>query len=163
MKKLIKIEEGVSPVIGTILMIAITVVLAATLLLYVYMTPSATYKPTIMGKFAAVEKVDDTTYKLIFSNFNFDVRISTLKGVISINGTQYDFTFPSSNDSTHAIITPLDQNTQNLEIIYRDLSNNTLINRGDYILLKNLKESTTYTVYLLDAHGEMITSTTIKT
>jgi len=163
MKKLIKVEEGVSPVIGTILIIAITVVLAAILLLYVYMTPSATYSPHIIGKFASVEKIDETTYKLVFSRFNQDVKISKLKGVIMINETQYSFTFSSSYDFAQAEIIPSDENTKNLKIIYRDISNNTIINLGDYLLLENLKKHTTYTVSILDDSGEQLMSTTIKT
>ncbi|AGB04392.1 archaeal flagellin-like protein [Aciduliprofundum sp. MAR08-339] len=163
MKKMVSIENGVSAVIGTILMIAITVVLAATLLLYVYMTPSATYEPTIIGKFASIERVNDSTYKLVFSNFNFDVKISSLKGVLYINETRYNFIFPSPFDSTSAIITPKDSNTQNLQIIYRDLSNNSFINRGDYLLLRNLKPDTMYKIYFLDAHGSTLLSGKFQT
>ncbi len=163
MKTLIKKEDAVSPVIGTILMIAITVVLAASLLLYVYMTPSATYTPHIIGKFASVVRINDTSYKLIFSHFNQDVKTTQLKGVIEINGTQYTFSFLSPYDEAKAKINPLDKNTKNLKIIYRDLSNNSMINLGDYLLLQNLKTHTTYTIYFLDDTGEQLMSATIHT
>ena len=156
-------EEGISPIIGTILMIAITIVLASVLLMYVYITPTANYKPHITGMFASVKKMGSNEYKLIFSKFNYDVRISSLIGVLAIDDKTYHFNFSNSYDGAKAHFKNPDQNLGNIEIIYHDLANNTFINQGDYLIIKNLKSGMTYQISLLYSSGEMIASTTIKT
>ena len=160
--KVFKKEKGVSPIIGTILMIAITVVLASVLLMYVYLTPSATYKPHITGMFASVDKIVDGSYKLTFSRFSYSIQISSLKGVISIDNTEYHFNFSNSYNGAKAEIWPQDQTVNGIEIIYHDLANNTYINQGDYLIIKGLKKGITYEVSLLYANGELLASTTIK-
>ena len=156
-------EKGVSPVIATILMVSITVVLVATVYI---MASGIIISPThnqIFGSFAGKDKVDATTYKLIFSEFKPATHLTSLKVMLLINSTgSYNVNFNNDYDGTVATISPIDSNTQRLKISYYDVGNNTYINTGDYLLIENLHLNTLYDIYLLDSYGNTIASTSFQ-
>ena len=152
-------ERGVSPVIATILMVSITVVLVAMVYIMISGMMSGITDNQIFGSFANKEKVDTTSYKLIFSEFKPATHLTSLKTVLMINSTYtYNVIFSSDYDRSTATIDPLDSNTQHLRITYHDTSNNTYINTGDYMLVENLHPNISYQIYILDSSGNTITS-----
>ena len=158
MKKIYKKEEGVSPVIATILMVAITVVLAATVWLLVSGYMGGGGGTQITGNFASKEMIGSNEWKLTFSQFQPDTSLKSLKISIS-DGTHSDtITFTDDSDGTHVTAT----NT-GITVTYYDLANNHIINSGDYLVLSGLSSGTTYTVTVLDSNGNQICSTSFTT
>jgi len=157
MKKIYKKEEGVSPVIATILMVAITVVLAATVWLMVSGYMGGGGGTQITGSFASKEMYNSTAWKLTFSQFQPDTNISTLKVIIHNSSADKDvtvqWTWESSYKATFTNEDPV------VSVEYHDLAGNGVINTGDYLLLSKLKPGTTYTVTILDSNGNQICST----
>jgi flagellin-like protein len=91
MKKIWKMRKdgkAVSPVIATILMVAITVVLAAVLYVMVmgFGGPS-TQTPT--GSFSVTERLTTTTEKVQFGVITPDTKVADIKIVITHNGTAW--------------------------------------------------------------------------
>ena len=154
MKKIYRKEEGVSPVIATILMVAITVVLAATVYIMVAGIGGPGTKQ-IVGKIASTEKIGND-WKLTFSDFNPATNISSLKVILSDTTTGKSdtllFTF-----STSQLATASGTNT-GLTVEYHDLAGNNAINTGDYLLVKSPTVGDSYTVTILDASGNQITT-----
>ena len=154
MKRIYKKEEGVSPVIATILMVAITVVLAATVWLLVSGYMGGGGGTTVTGSFASKEMVSSGTWKLTFSTFQPDTSIKNLKISVS-DGTHTDtLTFSSDNDGVSQT-----GSTTNVTVTYHDLANNHIINSGDYLLISGVTSGTTYTVTILDSNGNQVCST----
>ncbi len=147
-------EEGVSPVIATILMVAITVVLAATLYLMVGNMGTTTSNQT-SGSFS-VQPIDSKTYKVSFSKIVPDTSITKLKLVVQ-NGSASD-TFTWSSDTSGTAGSSTTSNT-NVVVTYYDLADNHVINSGDYLTL-TVKSGNTYQVTLLDSSGNEIHSET---
>ena len=156
MKKIYRKEEGVSPVIATILMVAITVVLAATVYIMVAGIGGPSAGP-VTGKIAAKEKIKNNEWKLTFSDFNPDTNITSLKVVVT-NGSATDtissWTWSSSTKASSGKLT----NTK-VTVEYHDLAGNNIINTGDYLLIIGTQSGATYGITLLDSHGNQITST----
>ncbi len=158
MKKMyLKKEEGVSPVIATILMVAITVVLAATVWLLVSGYMGGGTGTQITGSFASKEIVKPGSWKLTFAQFQPSTNISSLKVSISAGGNTYTVTKWTYNTATNWTATL--SGTPTFGVYYHDLAGNGVINSGDYLLLTGLTSGTTYTVTILDANGNQICST----
>jgi len=156
MKKIYKKEEGVSPVIATILMVAITVVLAATVWLLVSGYMGGGGGTQITGSFATKEMVGANKWKLTFSQFQPDTNITTVKISISDGSNTYPvtgWTYNSVNNWTATF-----NNNPSFKVYYHDLAGNGVINSGDYLLLTGLS-SGTYTVTILDSNGNQICTT----
>ena len=140
MKKMyMKKEEGVSPVIATILMVAITVVLAATVWLLVsgYMgggqqTPlaaSLTYKASESTSTKAVFGVTmNTPTQTDYSNVKITLKNSTGTYTIQLTGNS-----GSSGDFSVQIL---------------DLNGNNKLDTGDELVISNAKGVSGVTVYL---------------
>ena len=150
----IRKEKGVSPVIATILMVAITVVLAATVYIMVSGLGTTTTQQ-ITGNFASKEMVDSDTWKLTFSTFNPETSIKNLK--ISISDGTNTATVQFSDDSNGASQTA-SLGSATITIYYYDLADNHKINTGDYLLIDGVSTGTTYTVTILDSEGNQICS-----
>ena len=161
MKRIYKKEEGVSPVIATILMVAITVVLAATVWLMVSGYMGSGGGTTVTGSFASKEIVSSGTWKLTFSQFQPDTNISTLKVVIHDGTDNADHTLTFSYNSSYVAVasyTPSGSTTK-VYVEYHDLAGNGVINSGDYLLIKHVTQGKTYTVTILDSSGNQVCST----
>lgn len=136
MRKNWKDRKGVSPVIATILMVAITVVLAAVLYVMVMgfggdstSTPAGQItKVESMGKVdiaAEAPAVMVDTYKLTLSSFSPDTKFSDLK--VSVEGTQVTLAkYVSGAKASY----------------YVDLGDDGLVSQGDYIVIFDDKDST---------------------
>jgi len=154
MKKMWKNRSGVSPVIATILMVAITVVLAAVLYVMVmgFGGPSNNV-PT--GSFSAKDKVTGGE-KLTFGVITPEKAPTALKVSITTSAGTDVYTWAADDSKTLTSTTTL---TGVTAVGYTDLAGNKIVNNGDYLSITAPAGS--YTVALLYASsGDQITSTT---
>ncbi len=145
MKKMWKKNtKAVSPVIATILMVAITVVLAAVLYVMV-MGFGGDGGSTPSGSFTAVQKIDNKE-KVIFGQITPDTNITELKIVV---------TNSSSDSSTTSTFTTndgksFDESPQtDIGLSYVDLAKDGKISVGDYLEITGCQTGHTYTVSMI--------------
>jgi flagellin-like protein len=175
MKRIWKIrrdEEAVSPVIATILMVAITVVLAAVLYVMVIGFGGGTTS-TPAGSWTSVQPLSQTSGKLTFGAFTEDVQPLDLRIYVSINGTASGtMTIPSNTDNTDGTQDGSQAMTwaggYGTATFFDYSPSGGQINSGDYITLTGLDPGTTYsfevfhvptdaTVTMTGANGQFTT------
>lgn len=135
--KMRKDSKAVSPVIATILMVAITVVLAAVLYVMVmgFGGPSNTNP---VASFSQAQKMSGNIEKVSFGPFNKDVKPSELKIVIENNsGTPQSTTYNMpATDLTGALTVVASGTVTGLtSISYTDLAADKKVGNGDYLTL----------------------------
>jgi flagellin-like protein len=142
MKKIWKIRkdsEAVSPVIATILMVAITVVLAA--VLYVMVMGFGTGGNTApTGSFTNVQKATSTSEKVFFGKFNKDVKPTDIKIVVENQTLSQSttYTMPTTDLSGSLVVvaggtvTGISTTTPPA---YTDLAGDKKISNQDYITI----------------------------
>lgn len=140
-------KGGVSPVIATILMVAMTVVLTAVLYMMVIGLVGPGEERGLWGTFAKVESVSNTSFKLLFGKFSQDVRPMHLEIVVEYDSSMGTYSFSSNQDGELSYAEGVDV----CDIYYEDLVDDGLISYGDYLTLSSLSPGGTYTVYLLEA------------
>jgi flagellin-like protein len=143
MKKIWKIRkdsEAVSPVIATILMVAITVVLAA--VLYVMVMGFGTGGNTApTGSFTNVQKATSTSEKMFFGPFNKDVKPSDIKIVVENQSAAQSstYTLPATDLSGNLALvaggTPVTGISTTTPPAYTDLAGDKKISNQDYITI----------------------------
>jgi flagellin-like protein len=122
-----KSREAVSPVIATILMVAITVVLAAVLYVMV-MGFGTTGNQTPVGSMTTVTKLSPTTYQITFGAFSPDTKFEQCGARIEpVSGSLVPIT--TFNDVG---MTPSDSPV-GIDVI--DLGNDGGISIGDYLVI----------------------------
>ncbi|MCK4756921.1 MAG: type IV pilin N-terminal domain-containing protein [Thermoplasmata archaeon] len=150
-----KKEDAVSPVIATILMVAITVVLAAVLYVMVIGFGSGGAS-TPAGAWKEVGAVDATTAKLEFGAFTTDVQPMDVRFVVTSTtgaGTgTYNFQYAPTADNTT-------MNPANAGYFDFNPAGN-LINQGDSITIWGLTSGATYTVQVFHIDTESTVSMT---
>ena len=139
-----KKDDAVSPVIATILMVAITVVLAAVLYVMVMGFGSGS-DSTPAGNWTSVEATNQTAGTITFGKFSTEVNPLDIKIFVKVGGaaatqisfasdteaTPYDLTWVGA--PAGAVATYTDYNAAGGEV-----------NSGDYIVLTGLTAGTTY-------------------
>lgn len=123
MKRSWKDRKGVSPVIATILMVAITVVLAA--VLYVMVMGLGDISTTPNGQITKVEKTGTGGYKLTLSTFSPSTKLTDIK--VNVNGTL----FTSSDGKTW-----VPDKDYTYKITVTDQAGDGKVSQGDYITVK---------------------------
>ena len=155
-----KDEEGVTPVIATILMVAITVVLAAVLYIMV-MGLGGGGTPPPRGTFQPPVIKSSTEVNIDFGVITPEQRPMNLGINIESNDTKegrYSF---SSNDEGYLAFVG---GTDVCDIRYTDLADNQWVNYGDGLRITSLSPGTEYKVTLIwTVKGDAITSTTFMT
>jgi flagellin-like protein len=153
-------EEGVSPVIATILMVAITVVLAAVLYIMVIgLAPSGTSVPT--GVWGTKTPVSSSEYQISFGKVSGDPKQMDI-GIILIRNltTEGKYAFVVNGDGDLSFQT----GTDIADINFNDLDNNPKVNTGDYLTLTNLLPGSDYEIKMMwSPTGDEITHTTFAT
>ncbi len=153
-------EEGVSPVIATILMVAITVVLAAVLYIMVIgMTPPTDLPPT--GVLTPPKYLDATTVDIEFAKLNPEPAPMKLEISLIRNGTEEGkYGFSSNDDGVLTLISGQDVGT----LTYYDLADNQKVNIGDRIRLSDLTPNSDYNLIVIwSPSGDKITSKEFRT
>jgi flagellin-like protein len=134
--------EGVSPVIATILMVAITVVLAAVLYVMVIgFGGGAAQAPP--GNIYPIEQITNTSVKIPFGPFEPTPKPMDLRVMLTSEGgaVQISFSGPLTGDDTDMVVTGCTNAT------YHDFNyNGQQVNNGDYIIIEGLEPYTTYTI-----------------
>lgn len=155
MKKIYKKkDDAVSPVIATILMVAITVVLAAVLYVMVIGFGSGG-SSTPAGAWQDVGAVDSVTAKLVFGAFTEDVQPMDLKFFVTPSGgAAVEYTFTSA--PTAQTTTLSGGNCTFFDYNYQG----NLINSGDYLTIGGLTSGVTYTVEVFHIDTEATVSMT---
>ncbi|UCD91617.1 MAG: type IV pilin N-terminal domain-containing protein [Methanobacteriota archaeon] len=152
-------EEGVSPVIATILMVAITVVLAAVLYIMVIgLAPPPGDRPP-PGQFNA-RATSNTTAEAEFAGFSQSPPPINLKIVLSTDTASGTYAFGANADGT---VLALESGVSMGTITYRDYANNNLVNTGDELLMTGLDTGTFYTIKMLWKDGSSMDTKTFAT
>ena len=139
MKKIWKMRrdsEAVSPVIATILMVAITVVLAAVLYVMVMGFGGPTSNPPVAA--LQYQKTGTNTYKITVVSIDKETLWSDCKLSV-VNNTNSAVSGPLAPGSVTV-------GTENVDLI--DLASDTKIGNGDYFTIVT-KSGNTYTISLL--------------
>ena len=156
MKRIWKENEGVSPVIATILMVAITVVLAAVLYVLVIGLVDGPPDTPPVGTWTSVDAESSTEGVLAFGTFSYEVKTIEIKLIVKANGTEVgEVTIPgitgaASQDATWT------NGPAGATATYYDYSpESNIINQGDYITLSGLSPGTSYSfeVYHIPSQG----------
>jgi len=129
MKKSFKNRSAVSPVIATILMVAITVVLAAVLYVMV-MGFGGTSSSAPTGSVASVEKVDNDELRFTFGTFSKETQFTDCKVAFGFDGVM------GGAVVMNTAIPDVTFDTVVCEISYTDLGADGKISMGDYITVK---------------------------
>ena len=139
----IKKKSGVSPVIATILMVAITVVLAAVLYVMVMNMSGNQGATAPQGSFASSSvAVDGKSVNCTFGSFSKSTKITDLKIVI-----ENQFNAPGTNQvagtwtattsgSPAAAYVPAVPSNNVTKMVYYDLAGNGIINIGDTLSIE---------------------------
>jgi flagellin-like protein len=132
MKKIWKIRkdsEAVSPVIATILMVAITVVLAAVLYVMVMgFGGSSTQTPT--GAFTSATKLSSTTEKILFGTISPDTKFVDCKLVVDT-----PYAAATTRNMADGVASWTDSGSANMTVSYTDMGADGKISVGDYVTI----------------------------
>ena len=157
-------EDAVSPVIATILMVAITVVLAAVLYVMVIGMSEGSGDSAPVGAMASMTADSTTSATLTFSTFAPVPAPMDVKIILTPNtGTPVELSFPTAptNGSFEMTYTGGDA-------VYYDMNfGGNAINSGDRITVDGLTPATSYTIsiyhYPSDSVCSMTGDTTFQT
>jgi flagellin-like protein len=148
MKKMWKNRSGVSPVIATILMVAITVVLAAVLYVMV-MGFGGTNASAPSGAFASAEKSSTNVAKYTFSSMSKDTKFVDCKFTMGVNGTMAAEAKTITGTGTSQTLT-FSVSSVSYTVTFTDLGGDGKISTGDYVTISTTTLHTgDYTATLL--------------
>ena len=152
-------EEGVSPVIATILMVAITVVLAA--VLYAMVGTCARLNPIPIGTWCDETMVSSTEATVEFGEMSRKIRLTNLEFIlIKNNTTEARYGFSSNYDEHLVQKTGTDIGTLTFENLEDDICADT----GDRMRLTTLAPNSEYVLKMIWApSGDEMASITFST
>ncbi len=152
MKRIHDTEKAVSPVIATILMVAMTVVLTAVLYIMVMGITGSNVDSSQWGSIE-LDQISPTEFDVTFGDFSPDARPIDLKILIQTGTDEGTYVFSSNLDGNLTFESGLDL----CDIYYQDQADNAMISIGDYARVTGVTPGETYSVYVLDAvHGGQI-------
>lgn len=166
MKKCWAKDDAVSPVIATILMVAITVVLAAVLYVMVIGMGGGAIVKAPVGSWQSMSAESSTSATITFGNFFPDVKAMDIKLIIT---DQYDNTFqiwwPSAVSTNNFTMS---STNSNITAYYHDIySDGGTVGSGDSITLYGLEPFTYYYIRVYhfnsDSVAEMAGTTQFQT
>lgn len=158
MKKIWKIrkqEEAVSPVIATILMVAITVVLAA--VLYVMVMGGIGPPPDIQNS-GSIEDVDirsNTSVEIVFGTFGGSISPTDLRLILEDHtGDRITLSWPTPPESESYTMSSSDPAVTGLYRDFNPIANE--INPGDSVILSGLASGENYEILLVTNEGSQL-------
>jgi len=145
MKRIRNENEGVSPVIATILMVAITVVLAAVLYVMVIGLVDGPPSTPPVCAWSSVGAESSSEAVLEFGTLSYEVKPIEIKLIVKANGTEIgEITIPSNDGAAPQTMT-WSNGPAGASATYYDYSpEGLIINQGDYIKLSGLSPQTSY-------------------
>ena len=162
MKKIYKKkDEGVSPVIATILMVAITVVLAAVLYVMVIGLVDKPPDAPPLCTWSSVGAESSSEAVLEFGTLSYEVKPIEIKLIVKANGTEIgEITIPSNDGAAPQTMTWANGPVGASAIYYDYSPEGLIINQGDYIKLSGLSPQTAYSFEVYHSPTQAICSTT---
>ena len=143
-------EDAVSPVIATILMVAITVVLAAVLYVMVIGFGGGGGVATT-GNWTQLEKTSATTAIMKFGTFSTEVEWTDLTITIQNTTSTWTMSF-DANPPTATTIT----GSGGLTAVATDIGSNSIINVGDNVILTFTAADGEYDITIVDNDGNEV-------
>ncbi len=156
LRKASRKDQGVSPVIATILMVAITVVLAA--VLYVMVMGINPPNPDVTaGVWNETTATSETSGTIVFGPFADDMKPTNLKIFVKANDTMIGaITWGLDNDPSSV---KWADGPDGATVLYQDYQpNGGQINSGDYLELDGLLPGTKYSFEALNYNSGNIIS-----
>ena len=158
-------NEGVSPIIATILMVAVTIVLAGVLyVMIIGMGGGSNDDLAPLGSWQNVDAVNSTSAKLVFGSFTADVNPIDIKVLLYEDGTNQstDITIQmplaGQNDNP---CTVAGHNNTVITAKYTDYSYSTnTVNGGDFLVINGLAPGKYYRIEVYHAPSQSILSMT---
>ena len=151
--------KGVSPVIATIVMVAITAVLAA--VLYSMVSGCATLHPIPIGFWCNEKVVSSTEVTVEFGEMSREIRPMNLEFIlIRNNTTEARYGFSSNYDENLVLKNGPDIGT----LTFENLKYNLCVDTGDRMRLTNLAPNSEYILKMIWApSGDEMASVTFST
>ena len=153
--------KAVSPVIATILMVAVTVVLAAVLYVMVIgMDPGST-ELAPLGSWLEPNPISNSSIIYTFGTFSQKTEVTEAKIIIIQGDNQTYFEFPGRLTNSTTTLTKVGDTSGTLNVVYEDNSfmGNT-INQGDKLILTGLSSDTVYEIKLFHKPTNQVMSMT---
>ncbi|MDW5563496.1 MAG: type IV pilin N-terminal domain-containing protein [Methanomassiliicoccus sp.] len=151
MKKMWKNRSGVSPVIATILLVAITVVLSSALYLYA-MSLGGTGSSAPSGAYASAQTLDAKSIKFNLGTMSRDVEFTECRFVVGLNDVVASAQAVIGTGPGNALtFTPVEGGAT-FTVTFVDLKEDGKISMGDYAEIVTSENALTpgvYTAYLL--------------
>ncbi len=148
-----KKNEGVSPVIATILMVAITVVLAAVLYVMVMIGPPPDIQNT--GSIEEVSIRSNASVEITFGSFGSSPRPTNLKLLLEDHlGNRVTLTWPTVPDSESYSMSSSNQTVSATYRDYNPIANE--INPGDSVIVMGLASGENYEIKVVTIDGSEI-------
>jgi flagellin-like protein len=149
-------DSGVSVIIATILMVAVTVVLAGVLYVMVIgIGGGGTEDLTPLGSWNASTPVNRTTAKLVFGDFSTDVDVIDLR-IYIYEGNSTDYTaiiIPSPLSAQDTPCAVSGHNSSSIDAIYTDYGwTSNHVNAGDYLTLILHRKSVPFAIPIHRIH-----------
>jgi flagellin-like protein len=155
-----KNDEAVSPVIATILMVAITVVLAAVLYVMVIGMGGGTSQTAPAGS-VTFDPLSQTSVKIQFGTFSPVPAPMDIKVIVTNNSDAtdvYELTFSANPDAATVdmVVAP---GTAVTTATYTDMNyQGNAVNSGDFITVEDLGAHTSYTVSIYHYDSDSLCS-----
>jgi flagellin-like protein len=163
MKKIWR-KDGVSPVIATILMVAITVVLAAVLYVMVIQLGGGPPDNPPAYSWYSVDATSRTEGKMVFGQFSYEVRPLDIEVRIKANGSEIGSLTIPTNDGAPPQNVSWSGAPNGASAIYYDYrATGGSVNQGDYIELSGLSPGTMYSFEVFHNPTESIATLTSST
>jgi flagellin-like protein len=162
MKTKWKKKDAVSPVIATILMVAITVVLAAVLYVMVIGFGASDSNTTPVGSFLSVEAVNSTTMTIKFGKFEPAPAPMDVKVILSASGMA-DVEIYCTSQPTAATINMAVSSSGpvNVTATYNDFNyEGNTINSGDFLMVSGLTSNKLFELSVYHIPSESICTLT---
>ena len=161
LKKATRKEEAVSPVIATILMVAITVVLAAVLYVLVIGLVDNPPETPPVGTWLSTGAQSSTEAELVFGSFSYEVTPIEIKLIVSANGTRVgEISIPTNTGSAPQDLT-WTNGPEGASAQYYDFSpEGGVINQGDTLSLFGLSPETSYSLEVFHNPAQGVCSMT---
>ena len=142
-----KRTEAVSPVVATILMVAMTVVLTALLYIMVLGMTGGNFGESTRWGSVTLQIVDDTTFDAIFNKIEPTARPVDLRIIIEFNTSEGTYNFQTNGDGELVFVS----GTDICDINYTDNADDNYVSTGDFLRVSNVPSGSVIKMYVLDA------------